>query len=248
MVEQEKEEKQERNQASGNGEAPVAEDRFRYIGFEVFPKRIREFWRSDAERANYLNRVRETAGRFVPLSRANSFVATKILSTFEKTVLALTSVLLVVAPFLPWFSFTRGEERFSYTGFSVLAHMGRVMEYLGMGAGRLNTAYILLLALMVICMLFGVATLAMLFTGTADNEKYIARLRRILAWQYLPIIGWVAFFAMAASPTAIPFAGSLGLAQVESTLNIGSLVTSSSLGFWLPFATLWVNAIKSNDL
>lgn len=242
-------EENDKKRAATNGGDSVGDERYRYIGFDVFPKRMREFWRSDEERNTYLKRVHETAGRFVPLSRANSFVATQALSGFERMILTLSSALMVVAPALPWFSFTRGEERFAYSGLALLMNIGSVTSYLSMGAGRLDLLFFLLLGLMLVGAVFGVLTLAILYSGNpATNEAYVARLRRVLAWHYLPIAGWVVFFVMSAIPAEIPFAGSLGLNQIESSLNMGSLAASSSFGLWLPFAAVWVNAIKSNDL
>jgi hypothetical protein len=246
-------EKQDEHKAPPGGETDggdvQASERYRYIGFDVFPKRIREFWKSDAERATHLAHVRETGGRFVPLSRGNSLVAAPELSGFERIVLTLTSLLLIAAPFLPWFVFTREGERFSYSGLSLLAHAGTVMSYLSMGAGLLTTAFVLLLVLMLAGTLFGIATLVFLYTRRGDNgEAQVRGVRRILFLQYLPIIGWVVFFSITAAPTVIPFAASLGLGQVEDSLNIASLAASSSIGLWVPFAVLWVNAIKANDL
>jgi hypothetical protein len=123
------------------------------------------------------------------------------------------------------------------------------MGYLGMGSGTLTLSYVLLVALMVLSALFGLGTLLVLHSGAAGtSDVYVTRLRRILTWHYLPILGWVIFFSLLAVPTDVPFAGSLGLAQLESSLSIGSLSASASVGFWLPFATLWVGAIKGNDL
>lgn len=234
---------------SAKGNDAGAEDRYRYIGFDVYPGRIREFWKSDAERTSYLQRVKETAGRFIPLSRANSFVSTSEISLTERIILTISSFLLLAAPFLPWFSFTRGTETFSYSGISVALGSGAILGYLSMGAGTLTVSFILMLVLMLLSMIVGLTTLLVLHIGTADTTgAYVARLRRILTWHYLPILGWVAFFTFAATPTPFPFAESLGLNQLESTFDMGSLAASASVGFWIPFAALWVGAIKGNDL
>lgn len=238
-----------RGAPSQTSEPEIAEDRYRYIGFEVFPKRIREFWKSDADRMAHLAHVREAGGRFVPLSRSNSMVASDPLSLSDRIVLTIGSILLLMAPLMPWFSFTRGDEKLVYSGYVLLFKAGAILEYFSLGPGLLTTAYMLLLALMVLSALFGAATLFALYTGRdADPEVYQRRVHRILNLHYLPIVGWVTFFSVAASPTVIPFAQSLGLGQVESTLNIASLATSSTVGLWVPFAVLWVNAIKGNDL
>jgi hypothetical protein len=176
-------------------------------------------------------------------------VASDPLSLSDRIVLTMGSILLLMAPLMPWFSFTRGDEKFVYSGYVLLFKAGAILEYFSLGPGLLTTAYMLLLALMVLSALFGAATLFALYTGRdADPEVYQRRVHRILNLHYLPIVGWVTFFSVAASPTVIPFAQSLGLGQVESTLNIASLATSSTVGLWVPFAVLWVNAIKGNDL
>ena len=96
---------------------------------------------------------------------------------------------------------------------------------------------------------FGLAALILLYSGASSaTDAYVNRLRRVLTWHYLPILGWVVFFTLAAVSTTIPFAGSLGLAQVESSLTLGSLSASASVGFWLSFAALWIGAVKGNDL
>jgi hypothetical protein len=234
-----------------SGTAPdiPADERYRYIGFEVFPKRVKKFWKSDTEQAEHLGKVREKGGKFTPLSRDNSIVAVGELSLGERLVLTFSSVLLVVAPFLPWFTFTRGGERFSYSGLQMVTEAGTVMNFFSLGPGLLTTSFILLVALMVLGVAFGVATLVFLYTGRQRNtDAYVIRLRRILALHYIPIVGWVVFFSITAAPTVIPFAASLGLNEVEDSLNIASLATSSSFGLWVPFAVLWVNAIKGNDL
>jgi len=234
---------------TANGSDSTAEDRFRYIGFDVYPGRIREFWRSDSERQSYLARVKETAGRFIPLSRSNSFVSSSAISLTERIILTVSSLLLFVSPVLPWFSFTRGNETFGYSGISVALGTGSIMPYLSMGSGVLTVSFILLVALMLLSSVFGLATLILLYSGASEtSDAYLGRLRRMLIWHYLPILGWVVFFSLTAAPTQIPFAGSLGLAQLESSLSIASLSASASVGFWLPFATLWVGAIKGNDL
>lgn len=243
------EEKPRAGGSSSSGQDGVPEERFRYIGFEVFPKHVREFWKSDSEKQEHLAHVRESGGRFVPLSRSNSMVAAGALSMPERLTLTLTSLLLALSPFMPWFSFTRGDAKFSYAGFSLLLNMGPVREFLSLGPGMLNFSYLLLLALMLASAAFGVTTLVFLYSGAKDtSDAYLARLHRILVWHYVPILGWIVFLGITAPPTELPFGPSLGLAEVGEHLSIGSLSSASSLGLWIPFATLWVNAIKGNEL
>ena len=224
------------------------DDRFRYIGFDVFPKDESDFWNDESERARHLSRVKKAGGKFVPLSRSDSIVASQSMNPWERYILSGCSVALLAAPFATWFSFTRGDEAMSYSGLSLLFGMGPIMEYLALGAGALTTNFLLLLGLMLLSMLFGAMTLFGLYAGSDNPESSMLRLKRILNLHYLPLVGWVVFFALIMSPTEIPFGVSLGLSQVAGTLDIEALANSSSIGLWIPFSVLWVNAIKGNEL
>lgn len=234
---------------SHDGPQDISKDeRYRYIGFDVFPRDESDFWKDESEHARHLARVKKAGGKFVPLSRSDSIVASQSLSTWERYVLGGCSVALLAAPFATWFSFTRGDEAMSYSGLSLLTGMGAIMEYLALGAGALTTNFLLLMGLMVMSMGFGALTLFALYAGSDNPEKNMIRLKRILNLHYLPLVGWIVFFVLIMSPTEIPFGLSLGLSQVAGTLDIESLANSSSIGLWIPFAVLWVNAIKGNEL
>ena len=243
-------EKRESGSHAGAESDPLSEERFRYIGFNVFSGKAREFWKDDSERQAHLAHVRESGGRFVPLSRSNSLVAARSVSAPERWMLTATSALMAVSPFLPWFSFTRGSEKLSYSGISLFLHAGAVRQYLALGPGLLNTSFMLLLVLMLASSALGVAALWFLYAGGNEqsSDAYLSRLHKIMMWHYLPIVGWMVFFALTAPSTVMPYGPSLGLAEVGDHLGVGPLAGASSVGLWIPLGTLWVNAIKGNDL
>lgn len=223
------------------------EERYRYIGFNVFPGKAQEFWKTEEERKAHLEKVRETGGKFVPLTRSNSFVAARAMSSFEHWTLVVTSALMAASPILPWFSFTRGTETLSYSGISLLMNVGSVREFLSLGPGLLSTSFYMLLGLMLVSSALGLASLYMLFAGGGTDDA-LGRLHKLLNWCYLPIAGWLVFFGMAMLPTELPYGQSLGLAEVGNEYGMGALTAASSMGLWIPMGALWVNAIKGNDL
>jgi hypothetical protein len=240
---------EEKKPAKTKGEESSAEERYRYIGFDVFPKQAKPFWKSDSEEKSHLEHVKESGGHFVPLSRSNSIMAAPAISRAERLMIGLSSLLLLLSPFLPWFSVSRGGERFVYSGYVMLLEAGAVMDFISLGQGSLTTSFILLAVLMLVSMLFGLATLYVLFVAKkSDPEGQQRLLHRILNWHYLPIIGWVVFFSMTASPMELPFGPSLGLAEISDSVSLVSLTLASTIGLWVPFGALWVNAIKGNDL
>jgi hypothetical protein len=243
-------EKRESGSQAGAEFDPLSEERFRYIGFNVFSGKAREFWKDDSERQAHLAHVRESGGRFVPLSRSNSLVAARAISAPERWMLTATSALMALSPLLPWFSFTRGSEKLSYSGLSLLFHAGAIRQYLALGPGLLNTSFLLLLVLMLASSALGIAALWFLYAGGngQGSDAYLLRLHKIMTWHYLPILGWMVFFALTAPSTVMPYGASLGLAEVGDHLGVGPLAGASSVGLWIPLGTLWVNAIKGNDL
>src|SRR5262245_41970544 len=125
------------SRSSSDGDKGSSEERFRYIGFNVFPSKVPEFWKDEAERKAHLDKVQEAHGKFVPLSRSNSLVAARAISGTERWMLTVTSALMAISPFLPWFRFTRGSEKLYYSGISLLLNMGPIREYLALGSGLL---------------------------------------------------------------------------------------------------------------
>jgi hypothetical protein len=234
---------------SGSTPEPLSEERFRYIGFNVYSGSAPEFWKDDSERQSHLAHVRESGGRFVPLSRSNSLVAARSISAPERWMLTLSSALMAVSPLLPWFTFTRGTEKLSYSGLSLILNAGVVREYFALGPGILNASFMLLLVLMLASSALGIAALWFLYSGgTQVSDAYLSRLHKIMTWHYLPIVGWAVFFGLTAPSTELPYGVSLGLSEVGDHLSLGTLTSASSAGLWIPFGALWVNAVKGNDL
>ena len=242
-------EQEEKQPAAPKAPETSADDRYRYIGFDVFPKQTKPFWKSDAEQKAHLDHVREAGGHFVPLTRSNSIMAAPAISRAERIMIGLSSLLLFLSPFLPWFSVSRSGERFVYSGYVMLLKTGPILDFLSLGPGSLTTSFVLLAILMLVSMLFGLATLYVLFFAKkTDSEGHQRLLHRILNWHYLPIVGWVIFFSMTAAPIELPFGPSLGLAEISDSISLVSLTLASTIGLWVPFGALWVNAIKGNDL
>ncbi|UCD93756.1 MAG: hypothetical protein JSU69_08260 [Candidatus Zixiibacteriota bacterium] len=77
--------------------------RFKYVGFEVHPGKIKDLFKSEAERERWVNRVREKRKAGAKVRDKASFDVPRV-AGYEKIILSVTSVLLLVSLFLPWFS------------------------------------------------------------------------------------------------------------------------------------------------
>jgi hypothetical protein len=80
------------------------EKRFKYVGFDVQPGKIKDLFKSEAEKEEWVEKVRERRKKSGSRIRdASSFEKPRV-AGYEKAVLTVTSLLMVISLFLPWFS------------------------------------------------------------------------------------------------------------------------------------------------
>ncbi len=78
-------------------------DRFRYIGFEVFPGKPKDLFKSDAEKQKLIDARREKKKKG-EIIREECILFEERVSTFDRIILAIASVVMVASLFVPWFS------------------------------------------------------------------------------------------------------------------------------------------------
>ncbi len=79
------------------------DDRFRYIGFEVFPGKVRDLFKSDKEKEKWVEKVKAKKEKGGILRERCTLTETRV-AGYEKIVMTITSLLLIATLFLPWFS------------------------------------------------------------------------------------------------------------------------------------------------
>jgi hypothetical protein len=78
-------------------------ERFRYIGFEVFPGKPKDLFRSEAERNNLVESVRAKREKG-DVIREDCKLLEQRISFGERLVLTLACVVIIATLFLPWYS------------------------------------------------------------------------------------------------------------------------------------------------
>ncbi|MCK5125138.1 MAG: hypothetical protein KAR42_02685 [candidate division Zixibacteria bacterium] len=81
-----------------------SDERFKYIGFDVFPGKAGNIFKSDEEHKSLVKKVMASFGHSEGEVRERCTLLEERVSGFEKSFLAAAAVLLVVSLFLPWFS------------------------------------------------------------------------------------------------------------------------------------------------
>ncbi len=78
-------------------------DRFRYIGFDVFPGKPKDLFKSDAEKKKYeeLNQAKRSKGEIL---REQCTLMEERVSGLDRLVLTVASIVIFLSLFLPWYS------------------------------------------------------------------------------------------------------------------------------------------------
>jgi len=240
--------KNEQKEASSEG----SDLRYRYIGYEVFPSKVKEFFKSDAEKKHYEEQVEEYTKTHNSSMRSGTAVSANLLGTTDRIVLTLTSIGLIAGAILPWFSVSSiyGNLKIpGLTGFSAISHLSGLIAQ---ASGALPTLVYVFSGLALLSLFFGIATLIMLYLPSKDKSAALARLKHILGWQYLPLTIWAGVFIYLIIGVSIPFGEEISniymIKGLGSKFNIVTFWAFAQPALWVAFCSLVINAVKSNEL
>jgi hypothetical protein len=230
-------------------EKKLTEDlRFKYIGFEIFPEKAKSFWRSEEEKKEYLEKVKEEGPQAGLLEREHSLVKVSVFSKIDKMVLSFTSFLLAISLFIPWFS-ARGENvNSSFIGLGVIFKLGTLFGYASSsGFGALLSVVLLLFIILFSCAA-GILNLLAIFKKYKEQESYLVNLKKTLKLNLIPLALWVILIIISMIGMPTPFAKSMGIKGLGDSFNVISLFALSSYGMWFSLTCLIINCVKISDL
>ena len=85
-------------------EKVTEETRYKYIGFDVYPKKPKKFWKSEEEKTKLLDEVKKKVSRTAVEERDHSLVRATVFTRVDRLVLTVASLALTISLVLPWFS------------------------------------------------------------------------------------------------------------------------------------------------
>jgi hypothetical protein len=220
-------------------------DRYQYIGFDVFPRKAKEFWKSQDEKKVYLEKTAKGRKRE---ERDHSLVYASIFSSLDRIILTGSSLLIVLCFFLPWFVLEKGDVAFSYSPLSYIFNFGFLAGYSALGGFLASLFVTLVLVGVVLSFLFGIGTLYFVNRKINRAEKYYGQLKRMLFFNYLPVLLWIAVVVIAVIGFPSPFGSTFGVKEISENFNFISFVTATGYGMWITLACLIINAWKTGDL
>lgn len=220
-------------------------DRYQFIGFDVYPKKAKEFWKSEREKKAYLDKTKQGRKRE---ERDHSLVYMNIFSSVDKIILTVSSALIVLGFFLPWFVLQRGSTLFRYSALGYIFNFGFLTSYSAMGGFVAGLFVTLLFMTLIFSFLCGIGTLYFLYKRVNPVEKYYRSLKRMLFFNYLPIALWLVAAIISIVGFPSPFGSAFGVKEIGENFNFISFVTATGFGTWITLACLIINVWKMNDL
>lgn len=220
-------------------------DRYQYIGFDVYPGKAKKFWKSEEEKKTYLEKTKKGRARE---ERDHSLVYVNIFSGVEKTILSISSLIIVICFFLPWFVLEKGSIPFKYSALNYIFNFGFLTSYSAMGGFVASLFVALLFITLIFSFLCGIGTLYFLHRKTNPIEKYYSSLKRMLLFNYLPIFLWLVAAIISIIGFPSPFGSAFGVKEISENFNFISFITATGFGMWLTLACLIINVWKITDL
>lgn len=244
--------KQKEKPDNSEVEKPLDENlRFQYIGFDVYGKKAKDLFKTEAEKKHYEQSVAQYEKEHYSPFRGMTAVKRDLLTGTDRIVLTISSLVLIISAFLPWLSFETNWVSLKFNGLLGYFQASQYFDIINMFNPKLMLFVYVPVLFSLLALLFGVVTLIMLYMPTKNKETLLARLKRVMGLQWFVLAGWLAFFVVAIIGVQLPFgdwmAENYGLKGVGDSVTVVSFATLSGIGVWMSIAALVMNAVKSND-
>lgn len=222
-----------------------ADDRYRYIGFEVFGSKTDPFWRNEDERKGYIAGLKQQIGSVY----RNSVVYSTVISQTDRIFIIIASAMMIIAPFLTWMKATTLYGPASFNGILGLFDMGGFWFYVQkMDGWVIPTSIYLMAAMSVISLLLGIFVLLTLFRKAPSEDAYIQKLKSVLRLNAIPFGMFLLVVLLSLIGQRIPFGQYLGIEEIGARYSVVTLVQLSSAGFWLSVFGFILNFNKSKEI
>lgn len=231
---------------AGDGIKP--EDRFRYIGFGVFPGKTGTFWKSDSEAQQYATKVQLGLGE-ASLHRDFSLLETEPMSVADRWIVTISAVTMLLTVAMPWVSYRTNDA----TDFSLswIGALGTLLGGLGTAfSGGIVVGISALLGLVVLVgtPLLGLWTLAMVWRKAKTQESYLLGVRQPLKLCYYVFYAALTIIFLSFFGGQIPGFETWNLIDPPEHYGVGTLFGILSFGFYVALGVSMICGVKSGDL
>jgi len=227
--------------------APDEDTRYRFIGFEVYPKKTEKFWKSDAEFQQHVEKARSVKS-FADWDRDFSLVRVDDITATDRIVLILSNLILLGTMFLPWTSYWMNGSIETATWFGTIGKLGGILSGGFEISGLIGLAAVCGLIVLICTPLLGILGLAAVFMKGKSPEAYVRRIRLILRLNYIGMAGWILGMAFSLTGGDTTPLVNAGVQRLGESFTIVTVFQVISFGAIIPLAMFFLNSVKSNDL
>jgi len=229
-------------------ERVTEETRYKYIGFDVYPKKPKKFWKSEEERRKLVEGVKKKVSKTAMEERDHSLVRAAVFTRVDRLVLTVASLILTISLVMPWFSL-RGESFSSQViGMGFFLKLGALFSYAPL-SGPLFSVFVVLVGVTILSsFVAGLVSLLALLKKHSDTESHLSSLKRKLKLNLIPLVSWAALIVIACFGMSTPFAGIFRVDGFGDSFTVINFFVLSSFGVWLALPSVIINCVKINDL
>ncbi|MCM2272304.1 MAG: hypothetical protein NDJ18_07115 [candidate division Zixibacteria bacterium] len=251
------------------------DDRFHYIGFDVFPGKPKDLFTSDAEKAKLVDNVvkRRTRGE---LLREQCTLMIERISGAERWVLVLASLVILVSLALPWYTVyeerivettpttqvQQGEEQRGevITAVQTRKKVERETERVsGIGSfaylGSVFSGGFGLMLTGLLGLLFTLAAIALpiymlmtLFKTRSLDDQFALNLKKMLRLNWIPVILFVAALLVSFLGGEYGSSAASAYANLGPSYGIGPFISTVSYGMTIAIGAFVLLALKGIEI
>jgi hypothetical protein len=210
---------------------PDSDAIYRYLGFEVHPGRIKEFWESEDEKKKYLQRVKQQKAGSSLLDRDTSIRNANLMTNVDKVFSLLGGLVLIIAFFLPVYSIDPGGKGISGSAISYFINLPFIGSYASAGGTMMILTMVVFALYLLACPAAGVLNILGIFNKNR-GDRYLEAVKRYSRFTYVPIFLFILLMMILIIGAPQPF-GSLGLKGLGDQFGFAAIFTLTGYGFWL---------------
>jgi hypothetical protein len=225
---------------------PEPNDVFKYLGFDVHPGQIGEFWTSEDEKQRYLQGVKDRGGQTSVLDREQALLNIKLMNPVDKIISTIGSIILIISFFLPAYSFDLQGTHVSGIALLFFVNLPVAGGYASWGGPVIMLSLFLYALILLACPMAGVLNLIGLY-NKKQGDDYFDTLKKYHRYSYIPMGLFVLLFIVLVIGAPQPF-GSLGVDAFGESFNIAAIFNMAGLGFWVNIAGLAIGFAQSRGL
>ena len=204
---------------------------YRYLGFDVYPGKVDDFWKSDDEKKSFVRQVKASHGQISILDRDTAILNIKSMTAVDKAVSIIGGAILVLAFFLPVYSIDPSGRGISGSGISYFLNLPFIGSYAAWGGIVMILTMLIFALLLLSCPVAGVLNILGVLNKN-KGDKYLETVKRFNRFNYVPILLYAVLFIILLFGSPHPF-GSLGISGIGESLSLLAIFTMTGIGFWL---------------